>query len=187
MGDENEMKGKGAVERGTWMLAPEKPSCSPGALGTTGTHQPAVTITHCVGGSVSARLPVLRSLLAASFTSQSLNLTVDGLYVSCTRGRADAQYDASIRALRNCDDLTPLLAAVQTHAANTASKTCQQPIFRKHAWPRPSGLCGRGAARLAVIPHGLQHTRSPPTWVGFTVLTVPTGAQQHHHRHRHQA
>lgn len=49
MGDENEMKGKGAVERGTWMLAPEKPSCSPEALGTTGTQHVVVTTTHCVG------------------------------------------------------------------------------------------------------------------------------------------
>lgn len=136
------------------------------------------------GGSVGARLPVLRLLLAASFTSQSLSLTADGLYVSCTRGRADAQYDASIRALRNCDDLTPLLAAAQTHAPNTASKTCQKPIFRKHGWPRPSGLCGRGAARLAVLPCGLQHTRSPPTWVDFTALTAPTSEQHRHHHHR---
>lgn len=57
------MKGKGAVERGTWMLSPENPSCSPEVLGTTGTH-PLLLLTLA-----AMSVPVLRLLLEAFFFS----------------------------------------------------------------------------------------------------------------------
>lgn len=58
------MKGKGAVERGTWMLSPENPSCSPEVLGTTGTH-PLLLLTLA-----AMSVPVLRLLLEAFFFHQ---------------------------------------------------------------------------------------------------------------------
>lgn len=59
------MKGKGAVERGTWMLSPAHPNCSPEVLGTTttGTH-PLLLLTLA-----AVSLPVLPLLLDAFFSS----------------------------------------------------------------------------------------------------------------------
>lgn len=133
------------------MLSPENPSCSPEVLGTT---HPLLLLT--LSASVPVPVLLLRLLLAAHFpllyqsvSGQStcrhvgLHLSkayrcpasivslhwlfmIDGLYVSCSRGRIDTQYDASIRDWRNCDDLTLLLAAVQTHThAHTTNRICK--------------------------------------------------------------
>lgn len=59
MGDENEMKGKGAVGEGTWMLSPEHPSCSPEALGTTTGIRSLLLLTWSVGVSVKYQYPAL--------------------------------------------------------------------------------------------------------------------------------
>lgn len=81
---------------------------------------------------------------------------IDGLYVSCSRGRIDAQYDASIRDWRNCDDLTLLLAAVQIHTHNTHNQQEMQnmlkPIFRKHTRPRPPGIVGEVRREWPLFP-----------------------------------
>lgn len=139
------------------MLSPENPSCSPEVLGTT---HPLLLLT--LSASVPVPVLLLRLLLAAHFpllyqsvSGQStcrhvgLHLSkayrcpasivslhwlfvIDGLYVSCSRGRIDTQYDASIRDWRNCDDLTLLLAAVQTHTHTHTQPTGDAKQAKPH-------------------------------------------------------
>lgn len=99
-----------------------------------------------------------------------LHFMIDDLYVSCTRVKIDAQYDASIRDLRNCDDLTLLLAAVKhskpTHPTQHANHA--ESIFRNHAPFTCSGLMGqlegemrRGLPSLPIaslVDHDQYHT-----------------------------
>lgn len=107
---------------------------------------------------------------------RSLTLMIDGLYVCvcvcgcvCTRTRTDAQYDASIRDLRNCDDLTLLLALIQTRQTNTRCKTNQNPIFRNHGW----GLVHLGCGRLVV-----RRLSWPPTALTLAVCAAVAVAVQ---------
>lgn len=108
---------------------------------------------------------------------------INCLYVSCTPIITDAQYDASIRDLRNCDDLTLLLAAcwllLLLLDMHNQHKMLDMPktIFGKHGLVRLHFLesaLGRVAARLGA---SLSSPRSSSITIIIVFIIRPSQAR----------